>query len=338
MNETFSIGQPERIDAKGLLLLADPHFAGVPPGQRLEGYAEQVLAKVAACLAEAKARSLAPVILGDLFHWPRENPNSLIVALIELFRPYRPWVLVGNHDKYQARYTPDVSLAVLEAAGVVRVISEPGPVFQFDARDEQGKSTRVILGASPDFTPLPKAYAKEGEELVIWITHHNIGFPDYEDKPVKVREIPGVDWIVNGHIHRPQPTQRRGQTGWVNPGGLTRMQFTRGNRERRPVALIWTPETQRANPEEGFGRFEVPFLPFEQVFPDQELPAEHPENGDSGESLFLQGLERLAWRRTQEGMGVRQFLTQNLDRGKPEAALVWELYEEVIRGEGERRS
>lgn len=314
-----------RIEAKGLLFMADPHFASPPPGQRLEGFAAQIRDKVAAGLVEARTRGYIPVILGDLFHWPRENPNGLIVELIELFRPHVPWVLVGNHDKYQARYTEDVSLAVLEAAGVVRCIKEAGPVLVFEAGGR-----RVVLGGSPDFTPLPSSYAKEGDELVIWITHHNIGFRDYQDKPIKPAEIPGVDWVVNGHIHRPQPMQPHGQTRWVNAGGLTRMQFTRGNMERRPAALVWTPEAQAAGELE---RFETPFLPFSQVFPDQELPPEAPESEQDRESLFVRGLERLAWRRTQEGMGIRQFLTDNLDRSQPEAALVWELYEEVIRGE-----
>jgi len=313
------------LEARGLLFMADPHFAGPPPGQRLEGYASQVAAKVAAGLEHAKQEQLAPVILGDLFHWPRDNPNGLIVELIDLFRSHQPWVLVGNHDKYQARYTPDVSLAVLEAAGVVRCLTEPGPVFMLDTGGR-----RAILGASPDFSPLPRSYPKPADTTVLWVTHHNIGFRDYQDKPIKPGEIPGVDWLINGHIHRPQPMQVHGQTRWVNAGGLTRMQFTRGNMERRPAAQIWTPEADARGELE---RFELPFLPFEQVFPDQELPPEEAATSAERESLFVRGLERLAWRRTQEGMGIRQFLTENLDRTQPAAALVWELYEEVTRGE-----
>ncbi len=319
------------IEANGLLFMADPHFAATPPGQRLEGYTGQILDKVAAGLAHCRAETLVPVILGDLFHWPRENPNSLLVALIELFRPcagsLRPWVLVGNHDKYQARYTPDVSLAVLEAAGVVTVVSECGPQFRLRA-----PGGRALVGGSPDFTPIPDAFSGEPGETVIWITHHNIGFPDYQDKPIRIRPIPGVDWVLNGHIHRPQPQQLAGTTRWVNAGGLTRMQFTHGNRERQPAALIWTPACQARGELE---RLPLRFLPFETVFPDQELPPE-PDQA-APESAFVTGLERLAWRRTREGLGLRQFLEQNLARDTPEDRLLWELYEEVVNGKTARQ-
>jgi hypothetical protein len=49
-------------------------------------------------------------------------------------------------------------------------------------------------------------------------------------------------------------------------------------------------------------------------------------------SRFLEGLERLAWKRTREGAGLRQFLQANLNPESPETGIVWELYEEVIRG------
>ncbi len=321
------------LEARGLLFLADPHFAGSPPGQRLEGYQEQVLAKVAAALELARERDLVPVFLGDVFHWPRENPNQLLVALIELFgeqgRLHRkPWALVGNHDKYQANYTRDVSLAVLEAAGVLRVMSEPGP--QFWLRTPQRS---LLLGASPDFAELPGPQVKGGDEVVLWVTHHNIGFPDFMEKKERIREIPGVDWIVNGHLHRPQPTQVRGSTRWVNPGGLVRMQFTRYNLERRPVAAIWTPECEALGDLE---RWAVPIRPFVEVFGERELPAE-PLGEAERESLFLQGLERLAWRRTREGLGLKQFLQENLKEPNdpdctPEERLVWQLHAEVTGG------
>ncbi len=318
------------LTANGLLMLADPHFAATPPGQRREGYLDQVLEKVRTAMEQAVERDLVVVFLGDLFHWPRDNPNNLLVALIELFgsfgrRHRKPWALVGNHDKYQANYTSDVSLAVLEAAGVVEVISKAGEQFLLQA---PGK--RLLLGASPDFTPVPSRHEKAGEDVTLWITHHNVGFPDVENKRVRVRELPGVDWVVNGHIHRPQPVQVRGCTRWVNAGGLVRMQFSRYNLERRPSAVVWTPECEEKGELE---RWEVPIRPFWEVFPDQELPQEEVKP-EIDQSLFVAGLERLAWRRTQEGLGLRQFLDKNLqDPDSPEQQLVWRLYEEVVGGE-----
>jgi DNA repair exonuclease SbcCD nuclease subunit len=303
--------------ARGLFCIPDPHVAATPPGHRLPGYTDQVLDKLAACLTAAASLDLVPVILGDLFHWPRDNPNALLVALIGLFRPHRPFTLVGNHDKYQARLTADCSLSVLEAAGVVRLMAEPGPVFRL--KTPEGP---VLVGASPDAEPIPREFPREEGESVVWLTHHNVNFPDFEDKAVRMREIPGVDWVVNGHIHRPQATVRCGATAWANPGNITRVAFSQRSKERKPAAAIWRPGASDLT------LWVVPHLPFEQVFPDQPFPVEDPE--PARESEFLSGLERLAWRRTREGAGLKEFLSVNVNPESPEVALIWELYEEVV--------
>ena len=311
------------VTAKGLFLVADPHLADTPPGQRMPGYREQVLDKLAACLDRARELDLVPVILGDLFHWPRDNSNTLLVALIELFGPHRPFVLVGNHDKYQARLTQDVSLAVLQAAGVVRLMDEPGPQFVLTT-----PTGDALIGASPDNAPIPIGFDRDGNTpgTVVWLTHHNLQFPEFPDRATKLKELPGIDLVVNGHIHRPQQSVVCGSTTWTNPGNLVRLTFSRRSREREPAAHAWRPGM--AEPE----AWVAPHLEFSQVFPDQEFPPEEQEQ--AGESRFISGLERLAWRRTQEGVGLKEFLQANLNPEQPETRLIWELYEEVIRERG----
>jgi predicted phosphodiesterase len=316
----------DRIKANGLFLVADPHLADHPPGQRLEGYLDQIMAKLTACLDRADELGMAFVLLGDLFHWPRDNSNRMLVELIRLFGGRSGdrvvHVLVGNHDKYQSRFTDDVSLAVLETAGAVRLMKEGGPQFVLDTPDGA-----VLVGASPDGAPLPKAYEHEDgdPDTVVWLTHHNIRFPEFIDRAYSIKEVPGIDWIVNGHIHRPQATVTKGQTTWANPGNITRLTFTRRSMVREPAAAIWTPGCEELD------KWVVPYLPFDQVFPDQDLPPEEQEV--EGESNFIKGLERLAWQRTHEGTGLRQFLTENLSTETPEGKLIWELYEEVVNGE-----
>ena len=316
----------EHVRAKGLFLVANPHLADHPPGQRLEGYLDQILAKLTACLERADELSMAPVLLGDLFHWPRDNSNRMLVELIRLFGgrtgDRTVHILVGNHDKYQSRFTDDVSLAVLETAGVVRLMKEEGPQFVLDTDDGP-----VLVCASPDGSPLPKSYERgeDDPETVIWLTHHNIRFPEFIDKAYSIKELPGIDWVINGHIHRPQPTVTKGRTTWANPGNITRLTFTRRSMAREPAAAIWTPGCAELE------KWVIPHLAFDQVFPDQELPPEEQEL--EGESNFIKGLERLAWQRTHEGTGLKQFLTENLSSETPEGKLIWELYEEVISGE-----
>jgi len=317
----------DTLRANGLFFMADPHLADTPPGQRLDGYLDQIMTKIEACLDRADELGMVPVFLGDLFHWPRDNSNKMLVELIRLFGSRignrKVWALVGNHDKYQSRFSEDISIAVLEIAGVLNLMKEDGPQFILEANEE-----RVLVCASPDGTPLPKSYDRQDgdPETVIWLTHHNIQFPEFIDRAYSIKELPGIDWLVNGHIHRPQPTITKGQTTWANPGNLTRLTFTHRSKEREPAAAIWTPGCEELE------KWVVPFESFDVVFPDQELPVEEEMEADS-ESEFITGLERLAWQRTHEGTGLKQFLEVNLTRETPEGGLIWELYEEVIHGD-----
>lgn len=314
----------DKVQGNGLLLIGDPHIASTPPGQRMGDFAGDVLDKLEACFVKAVDLDVIPLILGDLFHWPRDNANSLLVDMIALFRQYKPFVLVGNHDKYQARFTSDVSMAVLEAAGVIRLISEDGPAFELET--PQGL---VLVGATPDGYRIPKDFDREdGRYLkVVWVTHHNISFPGYKKQQQTIKEKTGIDWIINGHIHRPHPSITEGMTTWANPGNISRMVFSQLALERKPQAGIWTPDC------EDLEKWDIPHRDFYEVFPDQDFPLEI-EDAEAAESKFLQGLERLAWKRTHEGAGLKQFLEENIDPAEPESRLIWELYTEVTDGNG----
>ncbi len=327
------------IAGAGLLFMADPHFADTSPGQRLEGYFEQILAKVEAGLNMARERQMVPVFLGDMFHWPRDNSNRMLVELMRLFGSHAgermPWAVVGNHDKHQSRFTEDVSLAVLETSGVIRLMKEPGPQFVLRT-DAASGPVKTLVCASPDGTPIPKSFERPGDnpalddpKSVLWLTHHNIRFPEFLDKAYGIKELPGIDWVINGHIHRPQQTVRKGCTTWANPGNISRLTFSRHSLERVPRAHVWTPDCAELEP------LDLPHFPFSEVFPDQELPPEQDGAAEQNGSQFIRGLERLAWRRTNEGIGLREFLDENLDRATSEDSLVWELYEEVIHDESE---
>ena len=303
---------------EGLLFIGDPHVCAFPPGFRLDDYRQTVLGKLEYCLDLAGTRRSLPIILGDLFHVPRDNPNALLVALMELFRPHRPWVLVGNHDKHEARLTPDVSLSVLAAAGVVRLLESPGPVASMLIA---GK--KVLLGASPDWTPIPRQVERGDHDAVVWLTHHDLTFPGYESGRTALREVPGVDLVVNGHIHLPKVPQQVGQTLWLNPGSLVRISRSLPARDMHPVVTIWTPLPPSLE------AVEVPHAPFDEVFPPLDTAGED-LSGWVDQSMFIKGLENLAMRRTSEGIGLRTFLETNLDPQSSIDGIIWELYEEVM--------
>lgn len=318
----------QTIDAAGIAFIGDPHISALPPGRRLEGFKEQILGKILFALDAAAKENLLPVFLGDFFHRPRDNPNNLLVRLMGLPGKWRPFILVGNHDKHLARYTEDVSLAVLEASGTVQVISEAGPACILKVGNRE-----VLLGASPDGTSLPEEFQDPEGRYVIWITHHNIAFPEYSpegQRLYKPRPLPGISLVVNGHIHRRLPTKKTGSTLWANPGNIARLTFSQNTLERRPAFGVWRPEPD-SWPED-LEWMEIPHKPFFEVFPDIPFPEqiEGSASGEMFESNFLSGLERLALRRTREGVGLKEFLQENLDPQAPESEIIWELYKEAI--------
>ena len=71
-----------RDDYNGLLFIGDPHLATRAPGWRRDEYPQTVLAKLRWCVEYARQHRLPTVILGDLFHYPREISNQLLVEVL----------------------------------------------------------------------------------------------------------------------------------------------------------------------------------------------------------------------------------------------------------------
>ena len=63
----------------GLLFIGDPHLASRPPGFRKDDYPATILEKLRWCLHYAEENNLRPIFLGDLFDFPRDNANWLLV-------------------------------------------------------------------------------------------------------------------------------------------------------------------------------------------------------------------------------------------------------------------
>ncbi len=216
---------------------------------------------------------LVPIVLGDLFHYPGEVDEALFSETLALFREaaaaIRPWALLGNHDQLRAAEPVTAPLDRLAQAGVLTLMDQAGPQFWLE-HDGPVSPGACLVGASPWDTALPTAVdtgsAAATPHTVLWLTHHAIAFPDLRHFLVVPHEIPGVDWVINGHKHRPQPVLTVGRTRWANPGGMMRMKWLPRNRSRRPSVVIWTPE------RDWLQAWELPYRPFSEVFPVEEPP------------------------------------------------------------------
>ena len=286
---------------KGVLVIGDPHLEGRIPGFRKDNYPEAVLGKIRWCLAYAADESLLPVIPGDLFHLPRNNPNWLLVAVLRQFEQ-EILGIYGNHDVHENRITDDDSISVIARAGAITLLDEEHPY------SAEMNACRVVIGGTPWGQRLPKRFdAGDGSDppVVLWITHHDVIVPGYDEQGrIRPRPLPGIDLVINGHIHRHLETVQKGHTRWLTPGNISRRSRSDAVRSHRPGAL-------RIDIRPGQLTFDivtVPHDPFETVFHDAVSGTEPDERG----SAFVAGLAELQARRTQTGEGLAQFLEKNL--------------------------
>ena len=316
---------------EGLFVVGDPHLASRVPGFRKDDYPQVILRKLEWCLDYARANRLLPAILGDFFHWPRENANWLLGRLLELLRGEILGIF-GNHDCAENQLGEDDSLMVIVRSGRVRLLDQDGPwVGRLGGRT-------VVVGGTSWGQRLPESFARdehgrdwqEREEprpLVFWLAHHDVTFPGYEENGrFRPFPIPGIDVVINGHIHRQLEDLVAGETTWLNPGNIARVSRSDLTRGHVPSALRI--EVEKLGWRKG--RVEVPHEPFDAVFHPEMVT----ESVAKGESSFVRGLAELVARRTQSGAGLMDFLGRNLTQfGEQVAREVELLAKEVLSHE-----
>ena len=299
---------------KGLLVIGDPHLEARVPGFRKDDYPGVILEKLRWSLEYAQVESLLPVILGDLFHLPRSNPNWLLVQVMNQF-DIEILGIYGNHDVHENTITDDDSIRVIERAGKITLLSA-----DICYRAEMN-GRPVVIGGTPWGQRLPDGYCPEVETaippLVVWLIHHDVMVPGYEDKGrIRPRALSGIDLVINGHIHRCLGELQKGRTCWLTPGNISRRARSDASRHHRPAAL-------RVDVEAAGWRYEyveIPHQPFDSVF--HEAVADAAADEDTG-SAFVSGLAELQARRTQSGEGLMLFLEKNL--GQFEARVIAEI-------------
>jgi DNA repair exonuclease SbcCD nuclease subunit len=300
-------------DYHGLLLIGDPHLEGRIPGFRKDDYPNVVLKKLTWALDYAEENRLLPAILGDLFDKPRDNPNWLLVTLLGILQGREVLSLYGNHDvHYNPELTEHDSLQLLVQAGVLKLVAADAPW----CGTMNGR--RVIVGGSsyrhdiPERFDCPPGPVSGTAPLVVWLTHHDILCPGYDDGRIAPTEIDGIDLVVNGHIHRRLEPVTCGRTTWVTPGNISRRSRNDASRQHVPSVL----RIDIGHVAHDLSYITVPHLPFDEVFHAgvvETIVADRP-------SAFVEGLAELQSRRTTSGAGLLEFLNQNLNQFEPAVA------------------
>jgi predicted phosphodiesterase len=287
-------------------------------GFRKDAYPQVILKKLKWCLDYAREERLLPALLGDLFEFPRDNANWLLGELLLLLARQEVIGIYGNHDVHENQIGDDDSLSVLAKGGVIRLLD--------NGRPWEGTmcGRRVVIGGTAWGHYLPPCYEENGgnggRALVLWMAHHDVRVPGYEEQGrFGAKELGGISLVVNGHIHRRLIEHRVGGTLWITPGNISRTKRGEASREHVPAALRVDVGADGAGGTEGWAHqwVVVPHEPFESVF-HSGVEAEEAEG--AMESVFVQGLAELVERRTETGAGLMEFIEKNVGTFEPAVA------------------
>lgn len=235
-------------EASGLLFIGDPHLSSRCPGRRMDkDFKQTVLDKLKQSFEIARENHYQPVILGDLFDRASESSLSLFTRFFHILRTHHeqngliPVTLSGNHDLKDDTLSEDTALSVFDASGFLHVLKDGVPFYIIEPSHEN------VIKSLPekDFLShaysviLPYSYGMEHKEnglmdkdfsfsspkniFTIALTHGDFDFAGAYPGAAMTKEIKGVDMVVNGHMHKLQPSIRHGKTLWVNTGNITRM-------------------------------------------------------------------------------------------------------------------
>lgn len=232
-------------NVSGLLFIGDPHLESRQHGFRKDDFPQVALKKLAWCLEYAKAENLQPFLLGDLFQFPRENPNWLLSEIIELLDEPLP-AIYGNHDVRENSVKNDDSIQILFGSGRLRQVTQTDPW-----RGSVDGNSVCVTGVSWGQDRYLKELAAPdgGADLAICMTHHDILIPGYEEGgTIKPREVIGLDLVMNGHIHRRLDRVSKGSTHWITAGNILRQKRSELTRSHVPAVVCVVPAKNTSQP------------------------------------------------------------------------------------------
>lgn len=306
----------------GLLFLGDPHVSDRVVGRRRADYGERVGAKLQEAIDLCQENEYLPVILGDLFHVARDNPNRLIVKLLELFSGIEVLGVYGNHDVHLNTLEDHDSLQILAQAQALTLLTPDKPWMG----EIGGRRVRIV--GFPWHTPLGARMVSEPDEFVIAITHHDLAYGGAGEarRLGTLKEWEGVHLVVNGHQHRPAAESRLGSTLWTNPGGMTRVAWCREERNLKPAVSLLT----FVDGEPVISRHELKCAgSWEEIFePSTEEPPSETEPNISPE--HVQAFRDLR-RRDATGAAFIEFMKLNMSNFSAEVqSELWLLMERAL--------
>lgn len=248
------------------LLIGDVHLNDRPPSIRVDGYAEQIFAKLWLTVLIAGNEKVDFVAYaGDVFHTksPSRTSHRIVQEMVRVIKAYScPVLLVaGNHDMTHDR--------------IESLEKQPfGVLVEAGAHMLDGQHPELPVFGIPwlkdwktELPPYMKRWRESGAELMV--THAPIV------KPMQTRPYEYIDadaWAAlmdrpgdcyYGHMHMTDGAFMVAGSVFCNQGALSRGSLHEETLKRKPAVTIWDSEQLY---QQRFRRVEVPHLPAREVF------------------------------------------------------------------------
>ena len=215
-------------------IIGDPHLNSQKIGYRKSTYPIEVLTKLEFCAVQSHEYNSYSICLGDLFHRFGENNIAYLSKIIKILKKFKHTLIVleGNHDREHFALQEGDTLELLEAAGVI--ISR-GDGFK-EIKQVQGKNVQITYVSNG--MEIPDSIQRDASaEFSMMITHHDLAIGSAYPGALPLKEITGVDLVINGHMHNTFPKKRVGNTVFQNPGNIE--PISRDLRNFTPKVWYW---------------------------------------------------------------------------------------------------
>jgi Icc-related predicted phosphoesterase len=319
-----------------VMLVGDIHLADRPPASRVEGYLDDVEAKLLYVAKLAKALNCdATVWAGDVFHFkqPSRTSHATVLRAIQIAQKFENlYVVTGNHDIQSDRLDTlhKQPLGVLYESGAAQELDGWHPTLPLFGVPWQQRWLHdgVPEQAFADWRMVAEATADDAGERALSqslaVTHAPIypysmqGDVKFElvDNEELAAAMAGQGYLYYGHIHDPHGFYIVNGVTFGNVGAISRGSIHEYNLTRKIQVALWTPE-------HGFTAIDVPHRPASEIF----RIAEHQEKKEAQVSLdiFLSDVGSATLEISSTGSIIKH--VQNMDIEKPVKEKAIELLE-----------
>jgi DNA repair exonuclease SbcCD nuclease subunit len=253
------------------LHVGDVHIADTPPGYRVEGYADQILAKLDFIAQEAEARTVDLVMfVGDIFHHKRRVSHRLITQVADVMAQTKATKLIlpGNHDMLENRLASvhEQPIGILGRMKDWSVLM--GGSYTIGGLTIHPRP--YVSGMGYDALEIHPTHIRPGHETrwqLLWMhygvtptTNPYAGLVTSDE-----RFVTDADVVFTGHVHDNYGAWKA-QDGTLcfNLGAISRITVGLEDIHRTPRVLYteWWPKPMAPK----FEAIDLPHLPVEEVF------------------------------------------------------------------------